>query len=71
VSPTTLHLPSHDDHLRVGELPDLPALEPSLDGFEQVVRHIRDHLPNAKTAAQRDAEILNNEHAIRRWMEGI
>ena len=71
MSPTTLHLPSHDDHLRVSELPDLPALEPSLDGFEQVVRHIRNHLPNAKTTAQRDAEILNNEHAIRRWMEGI
>jgi len=31
----------------------------------------RDRLPNAKTPAERDAEILNNEHQIRRWVEGL
>jgi hypothetical protein len=70
VNPTVLHLPQHDEHLRAGPLPDLAPLEPNLDGFEQIVDRIRDHLPNAKSVAQRDAEILNNEHAIRRWLEG-
>ena len=70
MTPTILHLPQHDEHLRAGGRPELPPLEPNLDGFEQVVEQIRNHLPNAKTTAQRDAEILNNEHAIRRWMEG-
>jgi hypothetical protein len=67
---TVLHLPEHDEHLRTRELPDLLPLERNLDGLEQIVEHIRKHLPNAKTTAQRDAEILNNEHAIRRWLEG-
>jgi hypothetical protein len=49
---------------------ELPPLDLDLSGFNAIEQHIREHLPNAKTAAQRDAEILNNEHAIRRWMEG-
>lgn len=42
-----------------------------LSGCDATVSYIRDHLPNAKTTAQRDKEILDNEHAIRRWMDGL
>ena len=47
---------------------ELPLLELDLTGFETIEQHIRDRLPNAKTTAQRDAEILDNEHAIRRFI---
>ncbi len=40
-----------------------------LTGCDASVTYIRDRLPNGKTPAERDAEILNNEHAIRRWLE--
>ena len=36
---------------------------------DPLATYIRDRLPNAKTDAQRDAEILNNEHSIRRYVE--
>lgn len=40
-----------------------------LTGCDASVAYIRDRLPNAKTPAERDAEILNNEHEIRRYVE--
>ena len=42
----------------------------TIEPADPLVTYIRHRLPNSKSPAERDAEILNNEHAIRRWVEG-
>lgn len=63
--------PVIDFRHQLGQTVELQPLDFRIAPDDSLATYIRHRLPNAKTTAERDAEILNNEHAIRRWMEGV